>query len=144
MEIKFTGMKAVAVIAVIIVFLMAKLTMSNEALQNEGVQAIEQWLLMESARQAIPDMEKAMEHMNENAEYLEQMANDLQQSNFEIISVTRHGFSEKIVVRAEIRFKGEEQTEDINVRYFKMSYSMVTGWRGIRESSKWNYYLAAL
>ena len=143
MKIKLTGWKAVIVIVAVIGFVIFKLNVQTKALQTEGVEEVKRWLLLESARAALPDMRKALENPAENTGYLEKMAKDLQLENFEIVSVTRHGVGERIVARVEVRYKGESVSEGMGVRYFRMKYSTVTGWRVIHETTKLNYYLAA-
>jgi hypothetical protein len=143
MKIKLTGWKAVIVVVAVIGFVIFKLNVQTKALQTEGVEEVKRRLLLESARAALPDMRKALENPAENTGYLEKMAKDLQLENFEIVSVTRHGVGERIVARVEVRYKGESVSEGMGVRYFRMKYSTVTGWRVVHETTKLNYYLAA-
>ena len=143
MNVKLTGWKAIVAIFAAVGFLVFKFNMQTAALQTEGVEEIREWLQLESARAVIPDMEKAIEAPNQNAEYLAQMADDLQEENFEVVSVTRRGVDKNIIVRVEVNYKGEIPSDGMNVRYLRMNYSMVTGWRVERETSKWNYYLAS-
>ena len=143
MQIKLTGPKAIVAVIAVIGFLGFKFNMQTESLQTEGVEKIKTWLLFESARAVIPDMEKAVQDPTQNAEYLEQVVNDLQEENIEVVSVTRRGVEERIIARVEVKYKGETPPDGKNVRYLKMKYSMVTGWRVDRETSKWNYYLAS-
>ena len=143
MEMKLTGWKAIAASIVVIGFLGFKFNMQTESLQTEGVEEIKKWLQMEATRAALPDMQKAVEAPRRNEEYLAQMVDNLQEDNIEVVSVTRRGVDKNIVARVEVKYKGESPSEGMNVRYLRMNYSMVTGWRVERETSKWNYYLAS-
>ena len=143
MEIKLSGWKAIAASIVVIGFLGFKFNMQTESLQTEGVEEIKKWLQMESTRAALPDLQKAVEAPKQNEEYLMQMINNLQKDNIEVVSVTRRGVDKNIVARVEVKYKGESQPDRMNVRYYRMNYSMITGWRVERETSKWNYYLAS-
>lgn len=143
MEIKLTGPKAIVAVLAVIGFLVFKFNVQTEALQTEGVDEIKKWLQLESVRAVLPDMEKAVEAPRQNAEYLEQVVNDLQEENIEVVSVTRRGVEERIIARVEVKYKGETPPDGKNIRYLKMKYSMVSGWRVERETSKWNYYLAS-
>ena len=71
------------------------------------------------------------------------MVDSLQEENIEVVSVTRRGVDNNIVARVEVSYKGKAPSEGMNVRYLRMNYSMVTGWRVERETSKWSYYLAS-
>jgi hypothetical protein len=143
MDIKLKGWQAVVAIIAIIAFVVLRLNVQTEALASEGVKEVQRWLLLESARAVLPDMEKVMESPQENSEYLERMAHDLQQESFQVLSVTRHGVGDQIVARVEVRHNGSATPGQVDVRYLKMTYSMVTGWRVQREASEWSYYLAA-
>lgn len=143
MNVKLTGWKAIVAIVAVIGFLGFKFNMQTEALQTEGVEEISKWLQLESARAVIPDMEKAIENPRQNEEYLAQMVDDLQEENFEVVSVTRRGVDKNIIARVEVSYKGEVPSDGMNIRYLRMNYSMVAGWRVERETSKWNYYLAS-
>ena len=143
MEMKLTGWKAIVASVVVIGFLGFKFNMQTESLQTEGVEEIKNWLQMESTRAALPDMQKAVEAPRQNEEYLAQMVDNLQEDNIEVVSVTRRGVDKNIVARVEVKYKGETSLEGMNVRYLRMNYSMVTGWRVERETSKWSYYLAS-
>jgi len=143
MEMKLNGWKAVVAILAVAAFMIFKFNMQTEALQTDGVEAIKAWLQRESVRAVLPDMKKAIQNPSKNEEYLSQTVDDLNISNFEIISVTRRGADERIIVRAEVRYKGDAPSEGMDVRYLRMHYSMVAGWRVEREASKWDYYLAS-
>ena len=84
MEMKLTGPKAIVAVLAVIGFLGFKFNIQTEALQTEGVEEIKKWLQLESVRAVLPDMKQAVEAPRQNAEYLEQMVNDLQEENIEI------------------------------------------------------------
>ena len=137
---KLTGWKAIAVVVASLGFVIFKFNFQNEALKSEGVEVVKRWLILESVRAVLPDMEKTIKHATQNEQSLEQIASNLKEENFEIVSVSRRGVGERIVARVEVRYKGQAPPDGKNVRYLKMEYSMVTGWRVKRETSAWYYY----
>lgn len=144
MKFKLTGWSAIIALVVVASFVFVRFETQSKALGSQGVQQVKQWLMAESMRAALPNMQKAMEDPKGNGNYLTQVAKDFQNKNFEIVSVTRHGLGSHIVARVEVRFKGESPSDGMNVRYLRMKYSMVTGWVVVGEASKWDYYLAVL
>ena len=140
-QIKLTGWKAVVAIAAILAFGVFRLGMQNASLQTEGLEVIKQWLVAETVRDVLPDMEAAMQAPRQNTDSLAAMADSLDEANFSILSVKRHGSGDEIVARVEYRQRGKPPTQ--HVRYFRMNYSMATGWRVEWETSRWSYYLAA-
>ncbi len=111
MEKKLTGWKAIVVVLAIIGFLIFKLNVQTEALQTEGVEEIRKWLVLESVRAVMPDMEKAVQAPTRNAKFLEQMADNLREENFQILSVTKRGVDRRTFVRAEVRHKGKSPSD---------------------------------
>jgi hypothetical protein len=138
-EIKLTGWGAVGALVAIAAFGMFKLGMQNQSLQEEGVERIQQWLVAESARSTLPEMEAAMQAGNADA--LEELADGLREDEYMILSVTRHGSGDELVARVEYQRMGDSSSRQH--RYFRMTHSMVTGWRVERETSRLSYYLAA-
>ena len=143
MKFKLTGWKAIVALLVAVAFVGFRVETQSSTLESQGVEKIRNWLMAESTRAALPDMQKAMEGQAGGDKSLEDFAKKFQEQNFEIISVTTHGAGSNVIARVEVRFKGESHSDGMGVRYLRMQYSMVTGWRVVREASKWDYYLAA-
>jgi hypothetical protein len=142
MEFKITGWKAIIGLVVVVAFVGFRVETQTRTLESQGVTKIRNWLMAESERAALPDMQKAMNGQAGGDKVLEDMAQKLQAQNFEIISVTSHGSGASIVARVKVRYKGGSHSDGMNVRYLRMQYSMVTGWRVAHEVSKWDYYMA--
>jgi len=106
-------------------------------METQGVEKIEQWLSLKTARAILPEMEEAMKNPEANQERLEEMANNLQAENFEVVSVKRHGFGDDIVACVEARVNGEPRTY-----YLRMEHSLTFGWRVEMETTQVSYYLA--
>ncbi len=144
MEFKLTGWNAVIGVIVVAVFLGFRFETQSTTLETQGVAKVKNWLVAESERAALPGMEKAMNDPNANPKHLADMAKKLQSDNIEIVSVTRHGTGTSIVARVQVHYKNGQSPTGKTVRYLRMNYSSVTGWRVRYEVSKWSYYVAAL
>jgi hypothetical protein len=55
-------------------------------------------------------------------------------------SVSVRGFGSNVIVRVEPRVDGEPPPDGRDVRYYRMSYSALTGWRVRHQSTAWRYY----
>ena len=137
MKFTFTGWKAIVAIAAVSGFAVIRYGMQSAALQTEGVAEVQRWLALEAARAALPDLKSAAAS---GSGVLEQMVNDLEAANFDVISVTRHGVGEEVVVR--VAYRHTRRSSDTRVRYLRMSYSLPTGWRIRSETTRMVYYLA--
>ncbi|MBI1395091.1 MAG: hypothetical protein GC151_03850 [Betaproteobacteria bacterium] len=142
MDFKLTGWKAIAALVVVIAFVAFRFGTRSSAMESQGVEQVRHWLVAESMRAALPRMQAAMDGRQGGDDYLTETAEDLQEKNFEIVSVTTHGLGSRVVARVEVRFKGQPPPDGRNVRYLTMTYSMVTGWIVEREATKWDYYMA--
>jgi len=58
----------------------------------------------------------------------------------DLVSISSRG-RDPTYVRVEIRVDGKEPPDGRPVRYWCMEYSVITGWRVVREISSWKYYL---
>lgn len=139
MEIKLTGWKAVVGTLLIVGWGAFRYVSQTKAMESQGVEVIQNWLVFESARAVLPEMEKALENVGENQQFLEESANALRQDNFEIVSVTRHGVGRRVVARVEVRHQGTT-----SIRYLRMSYVTINGWQVGFETTRMDYFLAIL
>lgn len=140
MKINLTGWKGAAALVAIGGVALVQLGMRSEALGDEGVEAIEQWLAIESSREALPVMQGAM--TAGSVEDLSRITEDLLQRRFEVLSLNARGMDEEIVARVEYQSRGSAMNQGVRVRFFRMSYSTVAGWRVDAETTKLGYYLA--
>jgi len=139
-KINLTGWKAAGVLVAIGGVALVKLGMRSDALGTEGVDAIERWLAVESSRDALPAMQGAL--TSGSAEELSRMTEELLQRRFEVLALNAHGISDDIVVRVEYKSQRSATDDEVRVRFFRMSYSPVAGWRVGAETTKLGYYLA--
>ncbi len=140
MEIKLNGWTAAVAILLIAGWGVFRYTTRSKAMETQGVEAIRNWLLFESARAVLPEMEKALENPEQNSKFIEDSASSLRQDNFEIVSVTRHGVGKRVVARVEVRYRGGVP----ETRYLRMSYATFTGWQVGLETTRMGYFLAIL
>lgn len=137
MQLNLKGWKAVPALIVIVGLGVFRWNSQNATLETDGVERVENWLVAEATREALPELQRANTIPSSD---LGQLAEDLQENRFAVVSVKRHGRGSRIVARVEVRH--EAHPGKSNVRYFKMSHSLATGWRVQRETSQWDYYLS--
>ncbi len=137
------GWKAIIALVVVAGFVVFRFEMQNRTLDSQGVTQVKNWLMAESTRAALPAMQQANAGEAGGDASLEAMARDLQESNFQIASITSHGTGSSVVARVDVRYKGQSRQDGMNVRYLRMQYSTLTGWRVLREASRWDYYASA-
>ena len=133
MKIKLTGFNAV----IVLVLLAGYYVMSTQELESQGVEAIKLWLVAEAMRSEVAKIEDSG-GIGENQDQLQEL---FDRSNIEIDSVKRRGVGHRVIARVKIRYKGETPPGGRNVRYFRMDYSIATGWWVRSEAAKWSYYM---
>lgn len=142
MEIKLTGWKALAVVAAVVGVLAYRYATLSATLEEQGVDAIKDWLVVDTARRAISQLEDAMGDLERREQRIEAIAEKLDAERFEILSVTRQGLGDTIVARVEVRSERDDASAEPEVRYLSMRHASVTGWTVVRETSAWHYHLA--
>ncbi len=128
------------VLAVFGGFFLFKFVVGGQSLQSEGVRVIEHWLKYEPQRADWKDL-KAFARGDWTDEEVGRRASAIP---FEIVSVRRHGWNDRYVVRVELRYPEGAPPGTPSVRYFRMRYSAARGWRLTSETGALNYYLALI
>lgn len=92
-------------------------------------------------RTELPRLEEALD--SGDVEATDRASKDalIRPEDVEIKNVAARGSFEDLIVRVEIRFRGQRPPDGKDVRYFKMDRSMLLGWRIVREVSSWQYYV---
>jgi hypothetical protein len=65
----------------------------------------------------------------------------LRLSQISFASLKARGHGDDVIVRAEIQIGDQDPPDGRRVRYFRMSHSLLTGWRVEAETSALAYYL---
>jgi ABC-type uncharacterized transport system substrate-binding protein len=142
-QIKLTGWKAIAVVAVVVAIVTFRLVSQNRTLQTDAVDQIKTELAAEYARQLLPQLQRAAQNPQSPTDEseTEQLVRKLSRDNIEIASIAARGRGDDIVVQVEIEVDGGPPPDGESTRYYKMEYSTVTGWRLRYEVGKWSYVL---
>jgi hypothetical protein len=132
-SITLTGWPALIVIVLALgvygmTFVMGRSTHDDEALAPIRLQLQGEYtaMLLSDAEAVAPDAE-AVERL-------------LALDQIEFTSVSARGSGENVIVRVEPRVDGQPPPDGRDVRYYRMSYSTVTGWRVRHESRAFRYY----
>ncbi len=141
-QIQSTAGKIIAVVIIIAVAIFAG-NKRGRTLETEAADKILEYIgVSEELRGSLDAIKEAGGVDAENAEELiAEMLEDAR-AKMEIASITARGSIEDPVVRVEILIDGEPPTETEPIQYYRMSYSVITGWKVEHESSKISYYLA--
>jgi hypothetical protein len=138
---KLTGPKAVVAIVVIIAVAAFQLFSRKQTLQTQAVEAIKTHLVSEYARYHLPELQRATTDGSLTEERAEEIVGQLTQDNIDIVSISARGHGGRYVARVEVSVAGSEPPDGKPVRYLRMTHSSLIGWRVLRDTGAWNYYL---
>ena len=128
-----TGWKAVAAIVVVLGFVGFRMVTARRALDTEGRQVLEEWIAGELIRPILADSARALEERGEAV---------LAASKVRIRSMSGHGSLDDLVVKVELEPSADLPPGTELVRYYRMEYSSITGWRHRGYASAVSYYLS--
>ncbi|UCC72210.1 MAG: hypothetical protein JSV86_17875 [Gemmatimonadota bacterium] len=138
MKVELRGWKAIALLLVIAAVLAGKFLAERSTLESEAADELKFWLRSEYLARGMHDIDAGQ--MTE--EELEAKGDELLSLNeIEFRSVKARGRGDDIVVKIDVRVAGALPPDGRPVRYFRMSHSVVTGWRVRRETKALSYYL---
>jgi hypothetical protein len=127
------GWPAIIALVVLVGFYALTFVVSRRALDDEALAPIRLQLQGEYTTALLPGVDP----QNPDPEAVERLT-ALQRIEFASVSV--RGFGSDVIVRVEPRVDGQPPPDGRDVRYFRMSYSALTGWRLRRQSTAWRYY----
>ena len=129
---KVTGFKAFLLLLALIGFVGFRFLSARSSIETDAAEEIATWV----------QAEYTSRYMADNPEPDEETAAEiLALTKIEFSEITGRGTPDDMVVRVRIRVDGSAPRYGNEVRYFRMEYSMVTGWIYQREVSKLSYYL---
>ncbi len=143
--IKLSGWQAVVAIVIIAIIGGCYYIYMTETLNTDGVEVLQMHLKNEYLRNVTSEISDAMKNPEGKEAELSKLTSKLDKFNIEIVSVKARrgkapGRDNIYIVRAEIRIDGNTPSESMDIRYFKMEYSMMSGWRVYGDSFAWAYY----
>jgi len=128
-----TGWPAVGVLILVGAVYGLTFVVSRKALDDEALAPIRLQLQGEYTSTLLPTLDPAAP----DPEAVERIT-DL--DRLELTSVSARGSGEDVVVRVEPRVNGQVPPDGREVRYYRMSYSALTGWRVRHETTAFRYY----
>ncbi len=134
MQLQMKGPRAVLVLVVVLGFGAWRSFSAHTDLDTGAAQELSRMLQAEYARTELSRI-GGVEDLTPEA-----VADLLATQNVTFTSLTARGTSDDMIVRAEVAVDGREPQDGAAVRYYRMSHSVLTGWRVSRETSAWAYY----
>ncbi|PIS47022.1 MAG: hypothetical protein COT17_05565 [Elusimicrobia bacterium CG08_land_8_20_14_0_20_51_18] len=137
MTVNLGGWKAIIVILAILGFSVFKYQTSRRTLEPKVRQIIRLEMAAEYLQLAKAELEIPLPEGQEAKS--SEMLKNIERIEFK--SLSARGKDDDIVARAEILVDGKVPAGKKPVRYFRMEYSVLTGWRYLNETSAMVYYL---
>jgi len=129
-----TGWKAVLVLIVLAGVVIFRITTARAKLDTQGRAALETWVQQEMIRPILADTTRSLQERGNAV---------LKATSVTIRSLAVRGRLDKAVVRVELAPSPSLPPGTDLVRYYRMSYSEITGWRHRGPASELSWYLAA-
>jgi hypothetical protein len=136
---KLTGWKAVAALLVIVGLLGFRFYTRAATLNTEASEVLRTWLVAEYARDVLASIPP--EAASDPAEQQAIAEELLSQQKVEVRDIRARGRGDTIYVRVEIAVDRRKPADGRDVRYYMMSHSLLIGWRMLRETHAFRYYL---
>lgn len=132
-QIRIKGIPAVLLIIVLAAFAVFRLTQASATLDKDGREVLRQWIAAEYSRYHLARDDVTDE---ERVPFL--LASD----SVEFLSLSGRGRPDRTIVRVEVAPGSARPPDTPAVRYYRMEYSTITGWRLERQVSAVSYYLS--
>jgi hypothetical protein len=142
-KLNVTGWKAIAVLILVGAVVGYRYYAMRTTLATEAAAELKFWLAAEYQAQGLPALREALD-AGDRAVAEQAAAEVLARDRVTFRSVKARGRSDDVIVRAEILVDGAAPPTGKSVRYFRMRYSTVTGWRMERETTALSYFLKLL
>jgi hypothetical protein len=131
--ITLTGWPAVIAIVVVVVFYGLTFVISRQSLDDEALAPIRLQLQGEYTSAVLPELDP-----NDPAPEVVDRLTEMDQIEF--ASVSARGSGDNVIVRVKPLVNGQPPPDGRDVRYYRMSWSNLTGWRMRHESTAFRYY----
>lgn len=140
-EFKFTLNGFTAIVAAVVVLTVGgiRYVCLWEALKPEQLGVLRKHLAQEDAQRLAPALRAAMDAGNHQA--AEQLASkSLDPADIKLGDVSARGSASDLIVRVSVRHRAADAASGAEVRYFRMSHSVLTGWKVLPRQPKWWQY----
>lgn len=132
-QIRIKGLPAVVIILALAAFAGFRLLQASTTLDGDGREVLRQWIAAEYARYQLARTDLTDE---------ERVPLLLATDSVEFRSLSGRGRPDRTIVRVEVAPGSAQPPDSPVVRYYRMEYSTITGWRLEREVSVVSYYLS--
>ncbi|MFC1522780.1 hypothetical protein ACFL6Y_10265 [Elusimicrobiota bacterium] len=141
--VKLSGWSAIVAIVLAGAFMVVRYQMIQTSVNTKGKAVLKRELATQYYRNILegkdPSKMSAQE-VNELGDQVMSAKKKIDKITFKSMSA-RRGRDNEVLVRAEILVDGKAPPKGEAVRYFRMTYSSITGWRYRYETSAFTYYL---
>lgn len=134
MTVNLRGWKAIAAILVVLAASFAKYQLSYRTLEDK----LRETIRTELAREYLETADIEKDSPEKFTQKTEEMLKNVERIGFR--SIKARGKDDDVVVRMEVLVDGKPPAGKSPVRYFRMEYSVLTGWRYLNETSAFSYY----
>jgi len=131
-SIQLKGGKAVVVAVLVLGFAGFRMVTARTTLETQGRQELQDWVTMEIRQPLLDDESLSLEEKGQAV---------LAVGNVEIRSMRARGTMDNLIVRIELEPSGDLPEGTELVRYYRMEYSTITGWRHRGNATAVSYYL---
>ncbi|MDH3290514.1 MAG: hypothetical protein OEO20_08245 [Gemmatimonadota bacterium] len=138
--IRLTGWKALAALVVLAGFVGYRYSAMRATLATEAADELRMWLAAEYQAAGLPELERALA-AGDRAAAERSAAEIIARDRISFVDLRARGKPDDLVVRAEIAVDGRPPPVGGAIRYFRMRYSTVSGWRLVRETTVLSYLL---
>lgn len=138
--VRLTGWKALVALVVLAGFVGYRYYAMRATMATEAADELRLWLAAEYQAAGLPELEHALA-TGDRAAAQRSATEIIARDRIVFIGLEGRGKPDDLVVRAEISVDGRPPPVGSAVRYFRMQYSAVTGWRLTRETTAVSYYL---
>ena len=132
-SVTLTGWKAVAAIVLVAGFVGFRWYTAREALDTAGREYLEEWIAMELARPLLADTTTSLEERGQAV---------LAATKVRIRSMSGRGPLDDLVVKVELEPSSDLPAGTELVRYYRLEYSTIMGWRHRADATALSYYLS--
>lgn len=138
--IRLTGWKALVGVVVLVGFVGYRYAAMRATLATDAADELRLWLAGEYQAAGLPELERALA-AGDRAAAERSAAEIIARDRISFRDLRARGEPNDVVVRAEIAVDGRPPPVGGAVRYFRMQYSTLTGWRLARETTALSYHL---
>ena len=139
---RLTGWKAVAVIALIAAISGYRFFSRFQTVNDAQRDVLSTWLLKDYQGQGPHDLMKRVQEYKAGLPV--QPVTELKPMNIDFASLSAHGLSDTMVVKAQITVDGGPPPDGGSVRYFYLTRNLDGVWFVFTETNEYSYYRALL